>query len=57
MSKEAEMISVIGRHRVGKTFLIKKIYEKNIAFEWTGIQHAPRKEQLEGLLYLPRIRL
>lgn len=47
-STEAEMISVIGRRRVGKTFLIKTVYEKSLAFELTGIQHAPRKEQLRN---------
>ena len=31
-STNAEMVSVIGRRRVGKTFLINQIYEKHIAF-------------------------
>ncbi len=48
LSHEAEMVSVIGRRRVGKTFLIKTVYKKSIAFELTGIQHAPRKEQLRN---------
>jgi len=47
-SSEAEMISVIGRRRVGKTFLIKTVYHKKIAFQITGTQHAPRKEQLRN---------
>ena len=50
-STEAEMISVIGRRRVGKTFLIKKTYEQHIAFELTGTQHAPLKEQLQNFSY------
>ena len=32
-SKEAEMIAVIGRRRVGKTFLIKSVYEKQFKFQ------------------------
>ncbi len=42
------MISVIGRRRVGKTFLIKKVYENHIAFQMTGTQNAPRTEQLQN---------
>jgi len=45
-SDEAELISVIGRRRVGKTFLIKHVFSKQISFELTGIQHASLKEQL-----------
>jgi len=49
-SNRAEMVSVIGRRRVGKTFLIKTIYHNQIAFEVTGIQHATRKEQLRNFV-------
>jgi uncharacterized protein len=45
-SKEAEMIAVIGRRRVGKTFLINKAYARNIIFELTGIQNGSLKQQL-----------
>ncbi|MGK0366642.1 MAG: AAA+ ATPase superfamily predicted ATPase [Saprospiraceae bacterium] len=47
-SPEAEMVSVIGRRRVGKTFLVKTVYREKIAFQMTGTQHAPRKEQLRN---------
>ena len=47
-SDEAELVSVIGRRRVGKTFLIQAIYSEHIAFEITGIQHASKREQLEN---------
>lgn len=49
-SGEAEMVSVIGRRRVGKTFLVRTIYENNICFELEGIQNAPRKEQLTNFV-------
>jgi len=45
-SGEAEMVAVIGRRRVGKTFLINEVYKERIMFEVTGIQNAPRPEQL-----------
>ena len=48
VSDEAEMISVIGRRRVGKTYLINSVYSDQIIFEITGSQNAPKKEQLEN---------
>lgn len=47
-SDESELVSVIGRRRVGKTFLIQRVYQKQLAFEITGIQQASLKEQLEN---------
>lgn len=49
-SSKAEMISIIGRRRVGKTFLVKSAYGDQIDFEITGIQHATRKEQLRNFM-------
>jgi ABC-type phosphate/phosphonate transport system ATPase subunit len=46
-SNEAEMVSVIGRRRVGKTFLVRTVYQDAICFELEGIQNAPRKVQLK----------
>ena len=47
-SGEAEMVSIIGRRRVGKTFLVQEVYQKNIVFEISGIQDASRNEQLRN---------
>ena len=49
-SSKAEMVAVIGRRRVGKTFLVKSVYENKIDFEITGIQHATRSEQLRNFM-------
>lgn len=38
-SSKAEMISVIGRRRIGKTFLLKSVYQETIDFEITGIHN------------------
>ena len=46
LSDESEMVAVVGRRRVGKTFLIQSIYQKHINFEITGSQNASLKEQL-----------
>lgn len=40
-SREAEMVSVIGRRRTGKTFLIKTVLEEHFVFQLTGTQNAP----------------
>ena len=47
-SNESEMVAVIGRRRVGKTFLIESVYKDRILFEVSGIQNASKKEQLEN---------
>lgn len=47
-SSEAEMIAVIGRRRVGKTFLIRQAYKGKIDFDLTGIQHGTSREQLQN---------
>lgn len=48
VSREAEMVAVIGRRRVGKTFLIQTALKDNIVFEITGTQNAPASERLEN---------
>ena len=47
-SDEAEMVAVIGRRRVGKTFLIKTAYAGLIDFEATGLQKGEDVEQLKN---------
>jgi AAA+ ATPase superfamily predicted ATPase len=47
-SQEAEFIALYGRRRIGKTFLIREFYEKNICFEMTGIYKAPLVDQLDN---------
>lgn len=51
-SDEAEMIAVIGRRRVGKTFLIRSVYKGKIDIEFTGVQNATRVEQLASFHFL-----
>lgn len=47
-SKDSEMVAVIGRRRVGKTFLVQSVYETHICFAMTGTQTAPLKQQLHN---------
>ena len=46
-NKHPEMLAVIGRRRVGKTYLVRNVYRDYINFEITGIQQASAKQQLE----------
>jgi uncharacterized protein len=45
-TEEPEMLAIIGRRRVGKTFLIREVYKEVICFEMTGVQDALKDEQL-----------
>jgi len=47
-SGEAELLAVYGRRRVGKTFLIRNAYQKQIVFEFSGIHNASFNQQLEN---------
>jgi AAA+ ATPase superfamily predicted ATPase len=45
-SDRSELIAVYGRRRVGKTFLIREAYKKEIVFEVSGISDGTYKQQL-----------
>jgi len=45
-SDEAEFLALYGRRRVGKTFLIREHFRKEIVFELTGLKDGLMKEQL-----------
>ena len=47
-SRKSDMILVYGRRRVGKTFMIKKVLDRKIDFEMTGIQKGYLKDQLKN---------
>jgi hypothetical protein len=46
VSKEAELIAIYGRRRIGKTYLIRNYYEDRLAFELTGMNDGTLKAQL-----------
>ena len=41
-----EFVALYGRRRIGKTFLVKKLYEESFDFYVTGIFDKSKKEQL-----------
>ena len=46
-SDKSELLGVTGRRRVGKTYLIDKVYEKQMVFNMTGIQNGTTENQLQ----------
>ncbi len=46
-TSQSELIAVIGRRRVGKTFMIKTVYEKQLRFYQTGMKDGLKEEQLQ----------
>jgi len=56
--KDAHLLALIGRRRVGKTFLIRQVYKEYICFEMTGLKDADLQKQLTNFslqlgLYFP----
>ncbi|MFT4668018.1 MAG: AAA+ ATPase superfamily predicted ATPase, partial [Gammaproteobacteria bacterium] len=49
-SNKPELVALIGRRRVGKTFLVRKTYEKHIVLEVTGLQKNNQQAQLQNFL-------
>ncbi|HRF38317.1 MAG: ATP-binding protein [Saprospiraceae bacterium] len=45
-SESSELVAVLGRRRVGKTFLIHSVFEGKIRFETSGVKNATLREQL-----------
>lgn len=43
---KAHMLALIGRRRVGKTFLIRNAYKENIVFELTGLKDGTLEQHL-----------
>ncbi len=43
-----ELVVVYGRRRVGKTYLVRNVFRKQMAFELSGVHNAPLRHQLEN---------
>jgi AAA+ ATPase superfamily predicted ATPase len=48
---EAELVSVLGRRRVGKTYLLRETFKDLIVFEFLGVQGGSRREQLNAFTF------
>lgn len=50
-SEKPELIAVIGRRRVGKTFLVRTFLEGRIDFEMVGLKEGTQEQQLRNFTY------
>ncbi len=50
-SNKPELIAVLGRRRVGKTFLIRAVFEGKMDFEMVGLKDGPSGQQLRNFAY------
>lgn len=49
--KEAQLIIVYGRRRVGKTYLINEYFHNSFTFRFTGSEQQTNKEQLKNFIF------
>ncbi len=49
-NKRSSFVALTGRRRVGKTFLIREVYQKNMCFMLTGIQNADVQTQINNFV-------
>ena len=45
-SDHSEFLAIYGRRRIGKTFLVRSVYEFDLAFQMTGMADVPTRQQL-----------
>ena len=49
-SAQAELVALIGRRRVGKTYLVKNAYKEQFSFHITGVKNATKKEMIKAFV-------
>jgi AAA+ ATPase superfamily predicted ATPase len=45
--KQSDFVAIVGRRRVGKTFLVKNAFKNKISFHFTGVKDASQEDLLE----------
>lgn len=49
-SSRSELIAIYGRRRIGKTFLIRELYSKNMIYSFSGLRNGTRPDQIENFM-------
>ena len=50
-SNRSEFVAIYGRRRIGKTFLVRELFEHDFTFRMTGKENVSTREQLENFGY------
>ena len=50
-SEYSEFVTVYGRRRIGKTFLVNEFFDYRFAFHVAGVKKGTKREQLEKFRY------
>lgn len=53
-SKQADLVAITGRRRVGKTYLVKSYFQNKIDFEFSGVLNGTTEQQLQSFSYCLR---
>ena len=51
ISKKPELVAILGRRRVGKTFLVRSFFEGKMDFELVGLKDGTREQQIRNFSY------
>lgn len=46
-SDESKFVAIFGRRRIGKTYLVREVFQDNFAFTYSGMAQVSTKEQLK----------
>lgn len=47
-SHRSELVAVYGRRRIGKTYLVREFFGKQITFSFTGLSKGQRADQIRS---------
>jgi len=49
-SHRSELIAIYGRRRIGKTYLVRGFFDKQIIFSFTGLSKGKRADQIKNFM-------
>ena len=53
-SPNSEFVTLYGRRRIGKTYLVSEVFENRFAFHVSGVKRGHKREQLEKFMFALR---
>jgi uncharacterized protein len=49
-SEQADLVAIIGRRRIGKTYLVKNTFQNQFAFHITGVKNADKHDMIQAFV-------